>query len=173
MVSTVGFVDNKASPCTMTLMEDLKPWEALPGVPLANEHFIGWKRLPVENIRPDPASVHVADRYAEPDRSFDELIASIAKWGIAEDVIVSKTEEDEYLIIDGVRRLRAAKRLKLPNIPCMVYGPLTDAERANLREVIYFVGMEFKPRARTDLKVKRTLRRARGLSLEDGPRSWN
>jgi len=61
-------------------MDDLKPWEAQLGVPLAKEHFIGWERLPLESIRPDPASIHVADRYAEPGRSFDRLVASIAKW---------------------------------------------------------------------------------------------
>jgi len=148
-------------------MEDLKPWEAELGVPLANEHFIGWERLPLESIRPDPASIHVADRYAEPDRSLDRLVASIAKWGISEDVIVSRTKKGEHLIIDGVRRFRAAKKLGLPNIRCMVYGPLTDAERADLREVINFVAMEFRRLARAKLRTKRTLKRARELSLPE------
>jgi len=87
--------------------------------------------------------------------------------GIAEDVIVSRTPTGEHLIIDGVRRFRAAKRLGLPSIRCMVYGPLTDAERADLREVINFVGMEFRRLARAKLRTKETLRRARDLSLPE------
>lgn len=153
----------------MSLMENLKPWEALPGVPLANERFIGWERLPVERIRPDPASIHVADRHAEADGTFDKLVASIAKWGMTDDVIVSRTQEGEYLIIDGVRRFRAAMRLGLPNIRCMVYGPLSDAERTDLRDVIYFLGMELDRVARAERRVKRTLRRARDFSL---PEDW-
>jgi hypothetical protein len=149
-------------------MEDLKPWEALPGVPLANEQFIGWESLPIDSVRLDPASTKVVDRYTESDQSFDQFVASIAKWGIAEDVIVSRLGEGEYVIIDGVRRFRAAIRLGLPSVPCMVYGPMTEAERRDLRDVLYFVGMEFKRRARAELRAKRTLRRARDLSLDDG-----
>jgi hypothetical protein len=163
-----SLVDSNYDPGTMSIMEDLRPWEALPGVPLANEQFIGWESLPVDSIRLDPASARVADRYTEPDQSFDQFVASIAKWGIAEDVIVSRMSDGEHLIIDGVRRFRAAIRLGLPNVPCMVYGPMTETERRDLRDVLYFVGMEFKRRARTELKAKRTLRRARDFSQDDG-----
>jgi ParB-like chromosome segregation protein Spo0J len=149
-------------------MEDLRPWEALPGVPLANEQFIGWENVPIDSIRLDPAATQVVARYTESDQSFDQFVASIAKWGIAEDVIVSRLGEDKHVIIDGVRRFRAAIRLGLPSIPCMVYGPMTETERRDLRDVLYFVGMEFKRRARAEMKIKRTLRRARDLSLEDG-----
>jgi ParB-like chromosome segregation protein Spo0J len=149
-------------------MEDLRPWEALPGVSLANEQFIGWESLPVDSIRLDPASAQVVARYTESDQSFDQFVASIAKWGIADDVIVSRLDESKHVIIDGVRRFRAAIRLGLPCIPCMVYGPMTEVERRDLRDVLYFVGMEFKRRAGAELRTKRTLRRARNLSLQNG-----
>jgi ParB-like chromosome segregation protein Spo0J len=135
-------------------MEDIKPWEEGPWVPLMNDRFIGWQHVPIESIRPDPASIHVDDRYNEPAKSFEGLVVSIAQWGMAENIIVSQTRDGDYLIIDGVRRFRAATRLGLPTLICMVYEPLADGERADLRAQIYFRGMDLKRKARTELRSK-------------------
>jgi ParB-like chromosome segregation protein Spo0J len=148
----------------MSRMEDIKAWEERPWVPLMNESFIGWKRLPIENIRPDPASIHAANRYDEPVKSFGELVASIAGWGMAESIIVAKMGASDYLIIDGVRRFRAAMRLGQTTLVCMVYGALSEDDRRTLRTLIYFRGMDIKKKARKELKENER-RRAEARTL--------
>jgi ParB-like chromosome segregation protein Spo0J len=135
-------------------MEDIKPWEGGPSVPLMNDRFIGWQHVPIESIRPDPASVHVDNRYNEAAKSFEGLIDSIAQWGMAENIIVSKMHDGDYLIIDGVRRFRAATRLGFPTLMCMVYESLAEGERADLRAQIYFRGMEVQRKARAEFRSK-------------------
>jgi ParB-like chromosome segregation protein Spo0J len=115
-----------------------------------NHSFVGWKHVPIESIRPDPASVHVDNRYHEPTKSFERLVASIAEWGMTENIIVSKTHDGDYLIIDGVRRFHAATRLGFQTLMCMVYESLGEREREDLRAQIYFRGMEVQRKARAE-----------------------
>jgi ParB-like chromosome segregation protein Spo0J len=142
----------------MKAMEDIKAWEERPWVPYMNEAVKGWKELPVESIRPDPVSIHVANRYAEAERTFGPFVESISHWGMGEAFIVAENGSGDYLIIDGVRRYRAALRLGLKKIICLVYYPLTDDARQELRARIYFHGRELKNKARAELKAREKAR---------------
>lgn len=69
--------------------------------------------LPVENIKPNPN---------QPRREFDpvammELTQSIERDGIIQPIIVRRVAPDEYQIIAGERRWRAAKSAGLAKIP--------------------------------------------------------
>ena len=56
-----------------------------------------------------------------------ELIASIESVGIIEPVVVRQVDTDAYVIVAGERRFRAARFLKLRQIPCVVTH-CTDSE---------------------------------------------
>ena len=68
----------------------------------------------------------------QPRRYFDEkametLIASVAKKGILQPLLVRPLSEDRFELVAGERRLRAAQSLKLITVPVFV-AALTDAE---------------------------------------------
>lgn len=79
--------------------------------------------LPLEMIRPDDN---------QPRKVFnhlDSLAASIQQNGVIQPVIVTpKNNQGFYTIIAGERRYRAASKLKLPTIPCII----RDADDANI-----------------------------------------
>ena len=97
----------------------IKAWEERINVPFMKDHFIGWRKIPIESIRPDPTSPHVAERYVEPETSFAKLVALVKELGISESIIVSETGAGDYLIIKGVRRFRAAMRLGMSPLVCL------------------------------------------------------
>jgi ParB family chromosome partitioning protein len=72
--------------------------------------------IPVSAIRPNPH---------QPRRSFDEeslasLTASIRELGVLQPILVRSGETEDYELIAGERRWRAAKRAGLPTIPAIV-----------------------------------------------------
>jgi ParB family transcriptional regulator, chromosome partitioning protein len=78
--------------------------------------------LPVTSIRPNPD---------QPREHFDEetlasLSASIRELGVLQPVLVRQADDGAYELIAGERRLRAAKRAGLTQIPAIV----KDADRA-------------------------------------------
>jgi len=75
----------------------------------------------VKNI---PTNKIVPNRY-QPRTSFNdeklsELADSIKQHGILSPIIVREASLDQYEIIAGERRLRAAKNLKLKEVPCLI-----------------------------------------------------
>ena len=86
---------------------------------------VGTATVPVEKLRPNPD---------QPRREFskdalDDLAASIAEKGIIQPLIVRKhpTSSDEYEIVAGERRWRAAQLAKLHEVPVVVRD-LSDTE---------------------------------------------
>ena len=41
-------------------------------------------------------------------------------------------QDDHYIVLDGNQRLKAARRLKMKTVPCVIYSDLTDDERTEI-----------------------------------------
>ncbi len=54
------------------------------------------------------------------ERTIDELAASIKEYGIIQPIVAEKHGEDEFFIISGERRTRAAVRLGLESVPVIL-----------------------------------------------------
>ena len=76
----------------------------------------------VELIRPN----RYQPRLKFSERELEELALSIEKQGIIQPLLVRK-DDDEYELITGERRLRAAKKAGLKRVPVVV-KPATDAD---------------------------------------------
>ncbi len=90
-------------------------------------------QIEVEKIVPNP----LQPRHEFNEEGIDELVQSIREFGIIQPLVVSKvTEETElgtrvfYELIAGERRLRAAKKLGLAQVPAIVR--LVDLNRSKL-----------------------------------------
>jgi len=57
----------------------------------------------------------------------EELAASVAEYGILEPLLVREKENGRYEVVAGARRIRAAKMVKLAEVPVMI-REFTDAE---------------------------------------------
>ena len=64
------------------------------------------------------------------DKSIKELANSIKSHGIIQPIIVRKIE-NSYEIVDGERRYKAAKKIDLDEVPCIVLD-IDDREAAEL-----------------------------------------
>ena len=89
---------------------------ATEAVPVASVPEGDVQRLPIEHVTPNPN---------QPRRDFDaaallELTQSIERDGIIQPIIVRKTAPEEYQIIAGERRWRAAKAAGLTEVPVIV-----------------------------------------------------
>lgn len=73
----------------------------------------GIKQIPVAQIQPNPQQ----PRVQMDEEALGELAASIREHGILQPLIVSKKEENEYTLIAGERRWRAAKLAGLSLVP--------------------------------------------------------
>ncbi|MBA7540024.1 Nucleoid occlusion protein [subsurface metagenome] len=73
------------------------------------------KNIPVEKIKVGDHAL----RLEPEDEAIDELAASIRRIGIIVPLVVS-LEGDSFLLIAGHRRLAAAKRICLSEVPCIV-----------------------------------------------------
>lgn len=58
-----------------------------------------------------------------------ELMASIKEHGIMNPLVVEGHPSGQYLLIDGERRYRAAKELKLRKVPVIVLEPMNETDR--------------------------------------------
>ena len=70
----------------------------------------------IENIKPNPYQ----PRKTFTDESLDELATSIKNYGLLQPIVVRMISKDNYELIAGERRWRAAQLLKLSNIPAIV-----------------------------------------------------
>ena len=70
----------------------------------------------IEAIRPNPYQ----PRQSFSDEALDELAASIEQLGIIQPITVRARGNDEFEIISGERRLRAARRTSLTHLPAFV-----------------------------------------------------
>lgn len=82
--------------------------------------FIGRKGepayIPVEQIKANPNQ----PRKIFQDEELEELCDSIREFGIIQPLILKKLDKDEYELIAGERRLRAALRAGLKTVPAVI-----------------------------------------------------
>lgn len=73
---------------------------------------------PIDDVAPDPGQ----PRQRFDDERLEELVASIKEKGILQPIVVRKSQSapPSYIVIAGERRLRAAKRAGLTEIPVLV-----------------------------------------------------
>lgn len=85
----------------------------IPIEPSAEE--AGYRRIPVEQIRVNPDQ----PRTRFDDESLEEMAASMREVGVLQPIVVTG-HDDQYVLIAGERRWRAAKRAGLTEIPAVV-----------------------------------------------------
>ena len=77
----------------------------------------GIQQIPIEQIQPNPQQPR-SEMNAE---ALEELAASIREHGIIQPLIVSPAQDpDQYILIAGERRLRAAKLAGLTMVPAIL-----------------------------------------------------
>ncbi|HZP70072.1 MAG TPA: ParB/RepB/Spo0J family partition protein [Pseudolabrys sp.] len=74
------------------------------------------RRAPIEKLRPNPRN----PRRLFADDELDELAASIRERGIIQPIVVRALRNDDFEIIAGERRWRAAQRAGLHDVPVVV-----------------------------------------------------
>ncbi len=86
--------------------------------PAPVERARGQRRVPIEFLKPNPRN----PRHNFSATDLDELTASIRERGIIQPVVVRsiKGTKDDYEIIAGERRWRAAQIAGLPQVPVLV-----------------------------------------------------
>lgn len=108
------------------------------------KHFsseIKVERIPVKKIVPNPYQ----PRKDFEEDALDDLAASIAEYGVLQPLLVARSDNGEYVLIAGERRLRASKLAGLKDVPVIVssYTKQQSAEIAlieNLqREDLHFL----------------------------------
>jgi ParB family chromosome partitioning protein len=85
------------------------------------------RRIPIELLRPNPHNPRRAFREAE----LDELASSIRDRGIIQPIVVRPSGRDNYEIVAGERRWRAAQRANLHDVPVVVVE-VSDGEALQL-----------------------------------------
>jgi ParB family transcriptional regulator, chromosome partitioning protein len=81
-----------------------------------------FQNLPIDEIAPNPQQPRVLFE----DEALSSLTESIAQVGLLQPIVVRETEEG-YALVAGERRLRAAKRAGLSEIPAIVRRMEDDA----------------------------------------------
>lgn len=74
------------------------------------------KYIPLKNIRPNPEQPR---KYFDPE-SMDSLTRSVERYGVISPITVRDCGNDEYELISGERRYRAAFNAGYSDIPCIV-----------------------------------------------------
>ncbi len=99
------------------------------------------RRAPIENLRPNPRN----PRRAFTDDELDELSESIRQRGIIQPIVVRALQGDNFEIIAGERRWRAAQRAGLHDVPIAVveandaqsleFAIIENVQRADLNPI--------------------------------------
>ena len=99
------------------------------------------RRAPIENLQPNPRN----PRRLFTDGELDELAASIRERGIIQPIVVRALKGDNFEIIAGERRWRAAQRAGLHDVPIAVveandaqsleYAIIENVQRTDLNPI--------------------------------------
>jgi len=99
------------------------------------------RRAPIENLRPNPRN----PRRLFTDAELDELADSIRERGIIQPIVVRALQGDNFEIIAGERRWRAAQRAGLHDVPVAIveandaqsleYAIIENVQRADLNPI--------------------------------------
>ncbi len=74
------------------------------------------KNIPLKCIRPNPCQPR---KYFDPE-AMDVLIRSVERYGVINPITVRQSGENEFELISGERRFRAAYSAGLKDIPCII-----------------------------------------------------
>jgi len=77
-------------------------------------------QIPVKEIVVPETNPGRPDGKKESKEAFDAFCESVAKYGIIVPLIIRPREDGKYDLIAGDRRLRAAKRAKMLEVPCLI-----------------------------------------------------
>ena len=107
---------------------------------------------PIGDLRPDPRNART-----HPKRQIEQLCASLRQFGFTNPVLV----DEEAFLIAGHGRLRAAKELGLPEVPCITIAGLSEAEKkaglqqplTSFRQVLTSPKTELKLHPGEDIKI--------------------
>jgi ParB family chromosome partitioning protein len=83
-------------------------------------------------------------RQSELEKGLEDLMASMAKWGLLEPITVFLNDQEKYEILAGQRRYSAAKKLNWPTIPCIIRSKPDDefqAKAISLTENVNMIPM--------------------------------
>ena len=103
--------------------------------------------LSLRQIHPHPS--YVTYEFAS---DLDSIVASVESIGLLVPLLVMNDGDDTYHVIDGHRRLEAAKRLELTSLYCVVRPHISNAEFAVLR---YQLHSTVKPWTAQELSQQR------------------
>lgn len=87
------------------------------------------KYVPIEKVVADPTQ----PRQVFDPKEMELLSKSVEQKGILVPLIVEDRKDGTYLLIDGERRYRTAKKLKLKEVPIEIEPPMTPSERMIMR----------------------------------------
>ncbi|MGH3517036.1 MAG: ParB/RepB/Spo0J family partition protein [Haloechinothrix sp.] len=88
-----------------------------------------YREVPVASIKPNPKQ----PRQVFDQEALAELEFSIREFGLMQPIVVRQLPDDEYELVMGERRLRAAQQADLANIPAIVRH---TADEAMLRDAL-------------------------------------
>lgn len=87
----------------------------------------GVQKIPLSNLAPNPHQ----PRSSFPDEALDELAESIRSRGVIQPILVERGSDDRYTIIAGERRVRAAEKAGLTEVPAILQT-FSDAEKREI-----------------------------------------
>src|SRR4051812_10069688 len=87
-----------------------------PAAPSGNVAGAVYREVPVDQIKANPKQ----PRQVFDEDALAELEHSIREFGLMQPIVVRELGVDEYELVMGERRLRAAQRAELTNIPAIV-----------------------------------------------------
>lgn len=113
------------------------------------------KNIPLKLIRPNPGQPR---KYFNPD-AMDALTDSVERYGVLSPITVRECGDNEYELISGERRYRAAYNAGLIDIPCIVI----DASRSDCAILSLLENLQ-----REDLSFLEIAESYRGLVKDEG-----
>ena len=118
------------------------------------------KNIPLKKIHPNPEQPR---KYFDPE-AMDALTSSIERYGVLSPITVRECGGDEYELISGERRYRAAYNAGLKEIPCIIIdAPRSDCAILSLLENLQ----------REDLSFLEIAESYRGLVKDKGYTSYD
>lgn len=104
------------------------------------------KELPLEKIQPNPQNPRKVFR----EKDINDLCNSIIEMGgIIVPLVVFETEPGEFILLDGERRYRAAKKLRMKSVPAnVISGRLSEADNLSTMFNIHMARERWDPASR-------------------------
>ncbi len=120
--------------------------------------------VPIDKIYPNPLNPRKIFR----DKDINDLCDSIIEMGgIIVPLVVFETDTKQYMLLDGERRLRAAKKLGMKSVPAnVISGQLSDADNLSTMFNIHMARESWDPASRA-LALSNLKKYYKGISLEE------